>query len=278
MIRAAAIQMASGSNIKANMAQADKQISQAVADGAELVVLPENFGMIGVQPTDVVAFREQAGHGVLQNFLAQQARKHAVVIVGGTLPMGTQDPNRFRNTLLVFNEQGEQVARYDKIHLFDVTLPENGNRYCESDVIEPGDSVVVVDTGRVKLGLTICYDLRFPEMFRLLQEKGAEVIVVPAAFTAETGLAHWHTLLKARAIENLCYIVASAQGGYHVNGRETYGHSLIVDPWGKVLAERPAGAGYVISDLNLAYLRQIRERFPVLEHRRYFTNPDMRTT
>ena len=276
MIRAAAIQMASGSIISANLGEAEKQIELAVADGAELIVLPENFGMIGVHPKDVVAFREQSGQGELQAFLAEQARTHQVVIAGGSIPMATDDPTRFRNTLLVFNADGEQLARYDKIHLFDVTLPENGNRYCESDVIEPGDAVVVVDTGRFKLGLSICYDLRFPEMFRLLQEKGAEVIVVPAAFTAETGLAHWHTLLKARAIENLCFIVASAQGGYHVNGRETYGHSIIIDPWGKVLGELPAGSGFVAADLNLDYLRHIRERFPVLDHRRYFVNQAMR--
>ena len=270
-MQVAAIQMASGSNIQGNLLEAEKLIDSAVSAGADLVVLPENFGMIGNKAKDVVAFREQPGQGPLQDFLAQQSKRHAIIIAGGTVPIATEDETKYRNSLLVY-DKGECIARYDKIHLFDVTLPESNENFSESDVIEPGDSIVVVDTGSVKLGLAICYDLRFPEMFRLLQDKGAEVIVLPAAFTAVTGLAHWHALLKARAIENLSFIIASAQGGYHVNGRETYGHSLIVEPWGKVLDELASGSGFALADLNLKQQQQVRERFPVLQHRRYSVN------
>lgn len=270
-MKVAAIQMASGSNIKGNLLEADKLIANAVSVGAELVVLPENFGMIGKQQEDVIAFREQPGQGPIQDFLAQQSENHGIIIAGGTVPIATVDETKFRNTLLVY-KNGESIARYDKIHLFDVALPDSNENYCESDVIEPGDSIVVVDTGSVKLGLAICYDLRFPEMFRLLQDKGAEVVVLPAAFTSVTGKAHWHALLKARAIENLSYIIASAQGGYHVNGRESYGHSLIVEPWGHVLDELASGSGFAFADLNLQQQLQVRERFPVLNHRRYSVN------
>ncbi len=273
-MKCAAIQMASGSNIKGNLLEAERLIGEAAAEGAELVVLPENFGMIGVHQKDVVAVREQPGDGPLQDFLAEQAARHGITLVGGTVPLTTTASDKYRNSLLVYAGDGLCIARYDKMHLFDVTLPENDKSYCESDVIEAGDSPVVVDTGRVKLGLVICYDLRFPEMFRRLLDKGAEVVVLPAAFTAETGRAHWVTLLKARAIENLQYVIASAQGGYHVNGRESFGHSLIVDPWGKVLDEIAAGPGFAIADINLDYQRQLRERFPVLAHRRYsFSQP-----
>lgn len=265
----AALQMASGSNIKGNLLEAEKLIKNAVTAGAEVVVLPENFGMIGLQQEDVVKFRETPGQGPLQDFLAQQSAKHSIVLVGGSIPIQTDDESRFRNTLLVYNKKGHCVARYDKIHLFDVTLPDKDESYQESEVIEPGDSVVVVEVDSIKIGLAICYDLRFPELFRLLTDKGAEVIVLPSAFTAETGKAHWHALLKARAIENLIHIVAPAQGGFHVNGRETYGHSLIVDPWGNILDEISSGAGFALAEINLQQQQQIRERFPVLAHRRF---------
>ncbi len=271
-MRVAALQMASGSIIQGNLQQAEKLIAKAVDDGAELIVLPENFGMIGAQQEDVIEFSEQPGSGPLQDFLAEQSSTHRIIIAGGSIPMASRHPARYHNCLLIYNQQGECIGRYDKIHLFDVTLPDGGESYRESAVIEPGDKVVVVDTGTVKLGLAICYDLRFPELFRMLLDKGAEVIVLPSAFTADTGKAHWHSLLKARAIENLAYVVASAQGGYHVNGRETYGHSLIIDPWGQVLDEIASGSGYAIADLDLEQQLRLRLHFPVLSHRNYYVS------
>ncbi len=269
-MRVAAIQMASGSIISGNLLEAEKLITEAVDDGAGMIVLPENFGMIGVKQEDVVEFKEKLGQGPLQDFLAEQSAKHKIIIAGGTIPLQSEDNNRYRNSLLVFNQSGECVAHYDKIHLFDVSLPDKDESYQESAVIESGDQAVIVDVGGLKLGLAICYDLRFPELFRILMEKGAEVILLPSSFTAATGKAHWHTLLKARAIENLSFVVAPAQGGYHVNGRETYGHSLIVDPWGNVLDEIESGSGFAIADLNLSQQHTIRERFPVLSHRKFF--------
>jgi nitrilase len=266
-MRVAALQMASGSNIKGNLMEAAKLISNAVMDGAELVVLPENFGIIGVNQNDVIEFMEIPGQGPLQDFLAEQSARHNIVIAGGTVPMQSDDANRYRNALLVYDKKGDCISRYDKIHLFDVDFPDDGESYRESDVIEPGDKVVVLETAGVKLGLAICYDLRFPELFRVLVDKGAEVFLLPSAFTKVTGKDHWHALLKSRAIENLTYIVASAQGGYHVNGRETYGHSMIIDPWGNILDEIASGSGYAIANINLQQQQQIRERFPVLKHR-----------
>lgn len=269
-MRVAAIQMASGSSISGNLLEAEKLISKAVEDGAELVVLPENFGMIGVQQEDVVPFREKPGQGVLQGFLAEQAKRFNITLAGGSIPLESDDSGRYRNSLLVYNQQGECIAQYDKIHLFDVSLPDVDESYHESDVIQAGEKVVVVDLGKVKLGLAICYDLRFPELFRLLVDKGANVFLLPSAFTAASGKAHWHALLKARAIENLSFIIAPAQGGYHVNGRETYGHSLILAPWGNVLDEIDSGSGYAIADLDLQQQQKIRQRFPVLTHQKFF--------
>jgi len=271
-MKVAAIQMASGSNISGNLLEVEKLISSAAADGAEMVVLPENFGMIGVQPKDVVPCRETQGQGPLQDFLAEQSARHSIIIAGGTIPLESDDAGHYRNSLLVYNQQGQCVARYDKIHLFDVALPDEGESYHESAVIHSGVDPVVVDMGSFKMGLAICYDLRFPELFRLLLDKGADVIVLPSAFTAVTGKAHWHALLKARAIENLSYVVASAQGGYHVNGRETYGHSLILDPWGNVLDEIRSGSGYAIADISFSQQKQLRKRFPVLSHRKFFVH------
>ncbi len=271
-MRVAAIQMASGSSISGNLLEAEKLITEAVNDGTEMVVLPENFGMIGVKQEDVVEFKEKLGHGPLQDFLSEQSARHKVVIAGGTIPLESDDSNRYRNSLLVYNQSGEYVTHYDKIHLFDVSLPDVDESYHESAVIQPGNKTVVVDVGGVKLGLAICYDLRFPELFRMLVNKGAEIILLPSSFTAATGQAHWHALLKARAIENLSFVVAPAQGGYHVNGRETYGHSLIIDPWGNVLDEIESGSGFARADLNLSQQQVIRERFPVLSHRKFFEN------
>lgn len=265
-MKVAAVQMASGSSLTGNMLEAERLIGQAVEQGAQLVVLPENFGMICAEPQEIVAYAEKPGEGPLQDFMRQQASRHQIYLVGGSIPMIASVENKVRNTLWVYGPDGGEVARYDKIHLFDVTLPCKDEQYTESVFIEPGNEIRLIEAGGIRIGLAICYDLRFPELFRQLAAKGADVIVLPAAFTAETGKAHWHTLLKARAIENLSYVVASAQGGFHVNGRETYGHSLVADPWGNILAEVEQGPGVAVAEIKPAQQQQIRERFPVLQH------------
>jgi nitrilase len=273
MMRVAALQMASGSLISSNLQEAEKLIANAVDDGAQLVVLPENFGLIGVHAEDVVAQCELPGSGPIQDFLSQQAQLHGIIIAGGSIPLKGDDNTHYRNCLQVYDRNGECVASYIKIHLFDVALPDSDENYHKSEVIQPGENVVVVEVSGVKLGLAVCYDLRFPELFRLLVDRGAQVFVLPSAFTLATGRAHWHALIRARAIENLCFMVASAQGGYHVNGRETYGHSLICDPWGNILDEIDSGSGLAIADINLQQQKAMRERFPVLTHRKFFVQP-----
>ena len=268
MSKVAAIQMASGPNVNANLIEAGRLIAMAVDAGAELVVLPENFAIMGMSEFDKVKIREADGHGPIQDFLNEQASKHGIWLVGGTVPLAAHDPDKVRSACLLIDDQGQRVARYDKIHLFDVELPDNGERYVESETIEEGDQVVVAETPFGRLGLAICYDLRFPELFRQMAEQGVEIIAIPSAFTAITGAAHWETLVRARAIENLCYVIAAAQGGYHVNGRETYGDSMIIDPWGRVLDRLPNGSGFVIGELDMGNLESTRRNFPVLEHRR----------
>ncbi|UCE88605.1 MAG: carbon-nitrogen hydrolase family protein [Pseudomonadota bacterium] len=268
MKRVAAIQMASGPNVSANLTEAERLISRAAAAGAELMVLPENFPMMGMNEQDKVGIREADGQGSIQQFLAETALRHQVWIVAGTVPLMAGDAQHVRAACLVYNERGEQVARYDKIHLFDVVLEETGETYTESATIEPGDSIKVIDSPFGRMGLAVCYDLRFPEMFRRMVDDGVELIVLPAAFTALTGKAHWEALLRARAIENLCYVVAAAQGGFHVNGRETHGDSMIVDPWGVVLDRLPRGSGFVIAELDLDKVASTRRSFPALDHRR----------
>jgi len=266
--RVAAIQMASGPNVGANLNEAGRLIARAADAGAELVVLPENFALMGMTELDKVAVREPDGSGPIQDFLAAQADKHRVWLVGGTVPLEASVAEKVRAACLLFDERGARVARYDKVHLFDVTLEESGEQYNESETIEAGNEVVVADTPFGRLGLAVCYDLRFPELFRRMHEEGVEVIAMPAAFTAVTGRAHWEPLVRARAIENLCYVVASAQGGYHVNGRETHGDTMIVDPWGVVLDRLPRGSGFVIADIDLDRVQAIRRSFPTLEHRK----------
>jgi nitrilase len=267
-MRAAVIQLVSTARVQENLAEAEKQIRAAVIEGADLVVLPEYFGVIPRHEAEILAFGETDGSGPMQDFLANLAASLSVVIVGGSLPLQSEDRERVTNSLLIFDRSGRRIARYDKIHLFDVTLPELDEHYEESKVIAAGDDVVVVDIEGLRFGLSICYDLRFPELYRRLSELGAEVILLPAAFTATTGKAHWHALLRARAVENLCYVLASNQGGVHANQRSTYGHSLIVDPWGNVLAEFDQGAGFRVVDLDSAQQQQIRSRFPALQHRK----------
>lgn len=268
MSKVAAIQMASGLQVQGNLLEAGRLITAAVDAGAELVVLPENFALMGATEQDKVKQREAPGEGPIQAFLAEQARTHGIWLVGGTVPLAATVPDKIHAACLVFNPQGEQVARYDKIHLFDVNIPQSNERYEESATIEPGKSGVTLDTPWGRLGLAVCYDLRFPELFRLLLEQGAEFIALPAAFTAVTGKAHWECLLRARAIENMMYIIAAAQGGFHLNGRETYGDSLIVDPWGNVLERRMRGNGVVAAELDADFQANTRSRFPAIQHRR----------
>jgi len=269
MNRIVAIQMASGPNIGANLIEVERLLAQAVDSGAQLVVLPENFAIMGMSEADKVKAGETAGSGPMQDFLSRMAKQHGVWIVGGTIPLKTPDPCKVSASCLVFDESGQSKARYDKIHLFDVQIEGSGEEYTESATIVPGHGVTVVDTPLGRLGLAICYDLRFPELFRSMLDLGAEIIAVPSAFTAYTGKAHWESVIRARAIENQCYVVASAQGGYHLNGRETYGHSMIVDPWGTILDELANGSGVVGAEIDLGLVRRIRERFPSISHRRW---------
>ena len=266
--RVAAIQMASGPNVNANLLEAQRLIDQAVNAGAGLIVLPENFALMGNKNTDKLKIQEQPGDGPLQNFLSEQAKQHGIWLVGGTIPIATDDPGKVFASSLLFNDRGEQVARYDKIHLFDVHLSESNENYNESKTIKPGNDLVVIDTPFGKLGLAICYDLRFPGLFRKMLDEKVDVISLPSAFTAITGKAHWDILVRARAIENLSFVIAAAQGGFHVNGRETYGDSMIVDPWGTVLDRKLRGSGMAVADVDLERQREIRANFPVLEHRK----------
>ena len=266
MSRIAAVQMASGPSIHANLLEAQRLIARAVDNGAELVVLPETFALMGDAETDNVEAGERDGSGTIQDFLASEAQRQKVWLVGGTLPMETGDAGRVRAACLVFDDSGTRVARYDKMHRFDVCLQDCKETYNESETIEAGDTPVVIDTPFGRLGLAVCYDLRFPELFRVLLMKGMEICAIPSAFTAVTGKAHWEILVRARAIENLAYMIAAAQGGYHRNGRETYGDSMIVDPWGVVQDRLARGAGVVYGDINQAGLQNTRRNFPSIDH------------
>ncbi|MBY0575833.1 MAG: carbon-nitrogen hydrolase family protein [Gallionellaceae bacterium] len=261
--KVAAIQMASGPNVAGNLAEARRLIAKAAEQGARLVVLPEFFAIMGMSEQDKVTAREQPGQGRIQSFLAETARQNKIWLVGGSIPLVASEPGKVLNTCLMFDERGEQVARYDKIHLFNLEL--GNERYNEAKTIEPGNRVVVVDSPFGRIGLAVCYDLRFPELFRAM--KDVDIIVLPAAFTETTGKMHWEVLVRARAIENLAYVVASAQGGYHVSGRETHGNSMIVDPWGRVLDRLPRGSGVVIAEVNPSYQASLRNSLPALAHR-----------
>lgn len=263
VVRIAAIQMASGPHVEANLHEAGRLIEMAVEQGARLVALPEYFAIIGMRDTDKVDVREEPGRGPIQSFLSETARRHGIWLVGGSVPLTSSVPNKVRNSSLVYDATGNCVARYDKVHLFGFEM--GAERYSEEVTIEPGRDVVTVDTPFARLGLSICYDLRFPELFRAMKE--VDIILVPSAFTETTGKAHWETLIRARAIENLAYVLAPAQGGYHVNGRETHGDSMIVDPWGVVLDRLPRGSGVVVAGVNLGYLRRLRQNLPALSHR-----------
>jgi nitrilase len=223
---------------------------------------------MGMNDKDKVAVREQAGTGPIQKFLGDTARELKIWLVGGSIPMAASVPNKVRNTCLVFDERGQQVARYDKMHLFNLEL--GNENYHEANTIEPGDQVVVVDSPFGRIGLAVCYDLRFPELFRAMKQ--VDIIVLPSAFTETTGRMHWEVLVRARAIENLAYVIASAQGGYHINGRETHGNTMIVDPWGRILDRLPRGSGVVVAEVNPSYLASLRSSLPALTHRVLFSS------
>ncbi|KQT41588.1 MULTISPECIES: carbon-nitrogen hydrolase family protein [unclassified Methylophilus] len=263
IIKVAAIQMASSPSVAANLVEAKRLIEMAVEQGARLVVLPEYFCIMGLKDTDKVAISEKQNDGPIQHFLSKTAKAFKIWIVAGSVPMQSNQPKKIRNSCLVYNEKGDQVARYDKIHLFGLDM--GTEHYHEENTIEPGDSVVAIDTPFGRIGLAICYDLRFPELFRAMGE--VDMIVLPSAFTETTGKAHWETLVRARAIENICYVVASAQGGYHLSGRETHGNSMIVDPWGVVLDRLPRGSGIVIANINRNYIKNLRQSLPALKHK-----------
>jgi len=267
-MKVASLQMVSGSQLQANLDQAQALLQQASQAGAELAVLPEYFCLMGQRETDKLALAEAHGSGPIQDFLARAARQFGLWVVGGTLPLQSPVPGRVANACLVFDPSGAPVARYDKIHLF---CYDNGReRYDEAAVLLPGNAPVAFDLTdrsgqRWRVGLSVCYDLRFPELYRHL---AADLLLVPAAFTHGTGQAHWELLLRARAIENLAFVAASAQGGRHDNGRQTWGQSLLIDPWGVVLAQQASGPGVVLAELDWARLQQVRQQLPALQHRR----------
>jgi deaminated glutathione amidase len=267
MGKVAAIQMTSGHVVAENLAAAAQLLRQAKDEGAEVACLPENFCFIGLKDADKLAVAEADGNGVVQQFLSETARSLKMWILGGTIVLRGDTPTRVANSSLLIDDAGKRVARYDKIHLFDVTIPGRNEQYRESSHVMPGREPVLADTPVGRLGMSVCYDMRFPELYRELVTQGAEWLAMPAAFTVPTGLAHWETLLRARAIENLCYVVAPAQSGTHSSGRETYGDSLIVDYWGQVLSRLAKGTGVITADIDLAKQAESRVRFPALANR-----------
>jgi nitrilase len=262
--RFAALQMVSTPEVMSNLESADRLIAAAAAAGARLAALPENFYLIGRHEADKVKLREPEGEGPIQSFLAAAARRHRVWIVGGTAPISCADPGRIRSACLVFDDSGRRVARYDKMHLF--RFEAGDERYDESRTLEAGESAVAVRSPFGRLALSVCYDVRFPELYRELGDFDA--MFVPSAFTVPTGAAHWETLLRARAIENQAYVIAPAQGGLHPSGRRTYGHSMIVDPWGQVLAVRPEGEGVLLAEIDTDRVREVRASLPAVANRR----------
>jgi predicted amidohydrolase len=267
-MRVAAIQMNSGADVDKNLQTAGRLLAQAAEDGCQLAVLPENFALMPRNARDKIAHAEQPGDGPIQAFLVDVARRQGLWIVGGSMPMVSPEAERVFGACPVYDSKGIEQACYRKIHLFDVKLPDSNEAYKESWSMFPGDHPQTVGTPIGKIGLTICYDLRFPELFRHLVDDGATVFTVPAAFTRVTGEAHWHTLLCARAIENLAYVIAPGQYGEHPDKRQTYGHSLIVDPWGKVLAEQAEGECIVAADIDPDLPAKLRNDFPALANRR----------
>jgi nitrilase len=269
-MRVAAIQMNSGQDVAVNLKLADKLLADAAGDGCTLAVLPENFALMPERGRDKAKVAEVPGEGPIQTFLSEAARSLSLWIIAGSMPLVSPEINASRvyGACPVYDSDGNVQAIYNKIHLFDVDLVDKQESYRESRSMYPGDEVVTVDTPCGRVGLTICYDLRFPELFRQLVDRGATVFTVPAAFTATTGEAHWHTLLRSRAIENLAYVIAPGQYGEHPDRRSTFGHSLIIDPWGRVLAEAGDGNGFIAADIDPHLPEKLRSEFPVLSNRR----------
>ncbi|KGX39420.1 carbon-nitrogen hydrolase family protein [Burkholderia pseudomallei] len=259
----AALQMISTPDRERNLAEAGRLIADAAASGARLVLLPEYFCFMGHQDTDKLALAEAYRDGPIQRFLAERAKAHGIWVIGGTLPLKAPEPSRVLNTTLVFDPQGREAARYDKIHLFN--FEKGDESFDEARTIRPGDAVRTFDAPFGRVGLSVCYDLRFPELYRRMGD--CAMIVVPSAFTYTTGRAHWETLLRARAVENQCYVLAAAQGGKHENGRRTWGRSMLVDPWGEIVAVRDEGAGVVAGEIDPARIADVRQSLPAWRHR-----------
>ncbi|MDO8954593.1 MAG: carbon-nitrogen hydrolase family protein [Gammaproteobacteria bacterium] len=266
-----AIQMCSSHIVDENLATAASLIREAAGKGANLVVLPEMFAIMGEKATDKVVVKEEFGSGKIQDFLADQARINKVWLVGGTIPISCADSHKVSAACLVYDDKGALASRYDKIHLFDVTVSDTES-YKESATTYPGDKVVVIPTPFGKLGLSVCYDIRFPELYRAMFNMGAEIIVIPSAFTVKTGEAHWELLARARAVENFCYVIGACQSGTHSSGRKTYGNSLIVEPWGNVSASLPEGVGVITASMDLDKLHAIRKDIPVAAHQRMYVD------
>lgn len=268
-LRMAAIQMNSGQDVAANLLSARGALRTAGATGVTVSVLPENFACMGETEVDRLAITEVEGSGPLQDFLAEEAARSGMWIVGGTIPLMSDNPKRPFASALVFDDSGKQVGRYDKVHLFDALVPESQEAYRESSSTMAGSLPLRISTPWGCLGVAVCYDLRFPEQFRLLTSKGMDLLALPAAFTYRTGGAHWEVLLRARAIENLSYVAAAAQTGIHPGGRQTYGHSMLIDPWGGILVDGGSDPGLITSTIDTQRLKRLRQQFPVLEHRRF---------
>lgn len=268
-MKVAAVQMTSGPDVMVNLDQAQALLEDVAARGAELAVLPENFAFMGLKDADKRGVAESDGRGPIQDFLASAALKLHMTIVGGTAPLRGGEDGRVAAACLVYGPDGQRTGRYDKIHLFDVDIPGRAESYRESAHVAPGSHPVLVDTPAGRVGLSVCYDVRFPELFRSLSAGGAQILTIPSAFTGPTGRAHWETLLRARAIENLCYVIAPAQSGFHASGRETYGDSMIIDYWGRVLQRLPRGRGGVVADVDLGAQSEVRTHFPALQHRAF---------
>ncbi|WP_250525393.1 carbon-nitrogen hydrolase family protein [Caballeronia sp. GAWG2-1] len=261
--RVAALQMVSAPDRDRNLTEAGRLIAEAAREGAQLVLLPEYFCYMGFKDTDKLAIRETPGAGPIQQFLSDAAREHRVWVIGGTLPLQSAEPDRVLNTTLVFDPAGKQVGRYDKIHLFNFEKGEES--FDEARTICPGSEVRTFDAPFGRVGLSVCYDLRFPELYRKMGD--CALMVVPSAFTYTTGKAHWEILLRARAIENQCYVLAAAQGGKHENGRRTFGHSILIDPWGEIIDVRDEGAGVVAGQIDPARIASVRQSLPAYRHR-----------
>lgn len=263
-MQVAAIQMVSTPDTQQNMATAKRLLTQAAQQGANLCVLPEYWSIMGMHDTDKIKQAEVVGQGEVQDFLSAIAKKLAITLVAGTIPITSNTPDKIMNTCLVYSPQGERISRYDKMHLFGFTNADSQESYQESNTIQAGNQVVCFESDIGKIGLGICYDLRFPEFFRSMGQ--CTLIILPAAFTYTTGQAHWEILLRARAIENQCYVLASAQGGKHQNGRRTWGQSMLINPWGEIVSQLAEGEGIVSGDINLEAMAQIRRNLPALQH------------